>query len=154
MWHKQRAPNNAKLQPRSFTDFAFSSSIIEHHNLYFFLTTVVPCWKVPEVKVYLKNKNEGAFSKKLSFSLCAFVSTYQCDQNGLFLKSLGHKISSKVAQIFGNICGNFETHDFLIKSYRLLFGQFVKKLGYFLFQHLVTLIPIQIVSQSLRLFPL
>ena len=47
---------------------------------------------------------------------------------------------TKVAQIVGEFWGSYENHDFLNKTGEATFlGNFWKNLGYFLFQHLVTL---------------
>ena len=57
-----------------------------------------------------------------------------------FWKFLVTNFLTKVAQIFGNLGGYFGNHDFLMKNYCWLFwDNFLKILGYFLTQDLVTL---------------
>ena len=60
------------------------------------------------------------------------ITFIQCDQIGLHLKGLGDKISSKVAQLFGNVFGNFEKHDFYSNSFFAYFlGNLRKNLATF-----------------------
>ena len=62
------------------------------------------------------------------------------------LKALWDKDIEKEAQILGDFLVNFVNYKIL----RLLFATFVQKLGYFLFQHLVTLIPHQKMNRNRR----
>ena len=65
----------------------------------------------------------------------------QCDKIRLLLKDLGKKIRSKVAQrlfSFWRISENVTFHANLL--WRLLFGQSLAKLGYFLLQCLFTMV--------------
>ena len=66
----------------------------------------------------------------------------QCDQIGRFLKVLvdkfWHKVaqilSTKVAQIFKDVLSYFVKHQFYSQNF---YGNFLKKLGYFLIHDLV-----------------
>ena len=65
----------------------------------------------------------------------------QCDQIGQLLKGLGYKSAYEVRPIIGNVFGLFlENGPFRQNLLWLLFLTFWTKLGYFLFQHLVTLL--------------
>ena len=58
----------------------------------------------------------------------------QCDQIGRFLKVLGNKISN-------NFLGYFEkTHSYVKTALATFWATFGNKLSYFLLQHLVTLL--------------
>ena len=64
----------------------------------------------------------------------------QCDQIGQFLKILGSKIYCKKGQMIGTVLGHFEKpHYYVNTALPTSLGNFWKKLGYFLLQHLVTL---------------
>ena len=56
----------------------------------------------------------------------------------IFLYFLVTNFARKEAQISHLVLGYFEKHHFLIKTVVAIFGHFWKSLGYFLFQHLVT----------------
>ena len=62
-----------------------------------------------------------------------------CDQMGRFLEFLGNKLDFKSSP---NVC--VKTIAIYVKLVRLLFRQLSENLGYFLFQHLVTLDATQI----------
>ena len=62
----------------------------------------------------------------------------QCDQIGRFFIVLGDKFCWK-RRPNSSFLGYFEKHHFPIKQLWLLFGNYLKILGYFLLQHLVTL---------------
>ena len=65
----------------------------------------------------------------------------QCDQDGRFLKVLVYKSCYKSSPNVWWLFGLFWQTLLLIKNWRtLLLGQLLKKLGYFLFQPLVTLL--------------
>ena len=64
----------------------------------------------------------------------------QCDQIGQFLKSLGDKFSLKSSQNLWKLFGLQWKASYCSENYRGSFwGKFWKILGYFLFQHMVTL---------------
>ena len=62
----------------------------------------------------------------------------QCDQIGRFFIVLGDKFCWK-RRPNSSFLGYFEKHHFPIKQLWLLFGNYLKILGYFLLHHLVTL---------------
>ena len=65
----------------------------------------------------------------------------QCDHVGRFLKVLGNKISSNM---IGKFLGYFlKPHSYAKTVLAIFWGNYWKKMGYFLLQHLVTLYPIE-----------
>ena len=61
-----------------------------------------------------------------------------------FLKLLVTKFLPEVAKLISDILGYFEKHHLQVKTTVAIFGAtFVKKLGNFLFQYLVTLVAIK-----------
>ena len=88
------------------------------------------------------------------FFLCDFGPTYfspitkgseQCDQIWLFLKALVKIFLTKIAKISDDLMSFFQE-----KLRQLFFGQHLKKVGYFWFYHLVTLVVKLVVFQSPR----
>ena len=75
-----------------------------------------------------------------SIGLRSFNYCEQRDQIRRFLTVLGNNFIAKVAQKFGELLGNKKSITFEVKLLCLYFCQFLKKLGYFLFYHLPTLI--------------
>ena len=66
----------------------------------------------------------------------------QCDQFGQFLKLSAIKFLAKEAQMIGNFLGYFEKKSLVCKNcIGYFWGNYWKKLGYILLQHLVTLVP-------------
>ena len=64
----------------------------------------------------------------------------QCDQIGRFVKFLGNKVHAKVTQIFSNILRLlWKMERFVLNWCGYFLGNFCRKLGNFLPQHLVTL---------------
>ena len=81
--------------------------------------------------------DDGALrdSGELSFQFLSSVTRL-----GSFLNFLATDFITKVAQMFGGFLGSCEKHCFSIQTgYTTFWVTFGKKLGYFLFQHLVTL---------------
>ena len=77
----------------------------------------------------------------------------QCDQNGWFLKVLGDKFCSKSRPNDGPLFGHFWKTSFFCKNCRCYcLGNFWKHLGYFLLQHLVTLVTTKITAFSVSQF--
>ena len=64
----------------------------------------------------------------------------QCDQFGQFFKVLCHKFSFRdYLRYLATFLDSFEVSQFLSKLFWLYFGHLLENLGYFDFQHLVTL---------------
>ena len=69
------------------------------------------------------------------------LSFKQSDKIGQFLKFFATKFLAKEAQMMANFLGNFEKpHSYEKNCIGYFLGNFWNKLGYFLLQHLVTLV--------------
>ena len=64
----------------------------------------------------------------------------QCDQIGLFFIFLAKKYLTEVAKYLGNFFCFVKNSTFKFILFGYLLGNFYSKFGYFLFQHLVTLV--------------
>ena len=81
-------------------------------------------------------KNNPNVGKNHYFS---YLETHQCDQIGPFLKDPGCKFSLKSSANIWWLLGYFEKWHYSMLNLCVFFGRLLKKLGFFTFQHLVTL---------------
>ena len=63
-------------------------------------------------------------------------------------KFLATNVTTKLAQILGNLFGNFENHHFQSKTKCLNFWQLLDNLSYYLFYHLITQFVVKAFIQS------
>ena len=93
---------------------------------------------------YLSTTKRQAYIEHKNYK--AFITMLQERYQSITIYDPVDKDIEKEAQILGDFLVNFVNYKML----RLLFATFVQKLGYFLFQHLVTLIPHQKMNRNRR----
>ena len=105
-----------------FGSFLLRFSLRPSLSLSLYLSLTHPNTRKTKNHNFLYKKNHFLLStstwpwKRNKFFGCLGPRRHQCYQNGLFLKDLGYKFSTKITQNFGYFGGYFETRAFCSKN--------------------------------------